>query len=105
MEPEVRAHQDQNQEVNVNAYGKVGRIDTFRNMRDNEKDGFYDDAFIASPEFDCLDGDDTAIVSVEVTYPTLPLTVFGWELHWLVIFFVVSMAAGFALRGPLGVEI
>jgi uncharacterized membrane protein (DUF106 family) len=47
----------------------------------------------------------SGIVSIEVTYPGLPLRIFGFELHWMVIFFVVSLVAGFALRGPLGVEI
>jgi uncharacterized membrane protein (DUF106 family) len=47
----------------------------------------------------------TGILSIEVTYPYLPLKIFGFEIHWMIIFFVLSLVAGFALRGPLGVEI
>ncbi len=47
----------------------------------------------------------SGITAIEVTYDALPLSVFGFEIHWLIVFFVVSLAAGFALKGPLGVEI
>jgi uncharacterized membrane protein (DUF106 family) len=45
------------------------------------------------------------IQSVEIQYAALTLSVFGFGVHWLLFFFVVSLIAGFALRGPLGVEI
>ena len=47
----------------------------------------------------------SAIESIEVTYDPLPLTIFGFGVHWLVFFFVVSLAAAFAFRRALGVEI
>jgi len=46
-----------------------------------------------------------AVRSVEVRYPPLPLTLFGWDVNWLVAFLVVSLVAGFAFKGVLGVEI
>jgi hypothetical protein len=43
--------------------------------------------------------------SVEVRYERRELFVFGWGVDWLVVFCVMSIVAGFALRGVLGVEI
>jgi hypothetical protein len=52
-----------------------------------------------------LDGNG-AIESVEVRYADLPLgRLFGFDLNWLVVFFVLSLAGGFAFRRALGVEI
>jgi len=45
------------------------------------------------------------ISAVQLTYPELPLTVFGWSLDWLVVFFIVSVIASFALKGLLGVQL
>jgi hypothetical protein len=46
-----------------------------------------------------------AVVSVEVAYRPLELQLFGWPLNWLVVFFLLSILAGFAFRRVLGVEI
>ena len=43
--------------------------------------------------------------SIEVTYPYLEISVLGWNIHWLVIFFVMSLVFGFAFKNALGVEI
>jgi len=45
------------------------------------------------------------IERVEVNYAPLPLTLFGWAVHWLLFFFVASIVFGFAFRRVLGVEI
>ena len=45
------------------------------------------------------------IESVEITYPLLDLRAFGWNVHWLVAFFVLSMVFGFTFKEVLGVEI
>lgn len=45
------------------------------------------------------------IASIELTYPALKLRLWGFGLDWLVVFFVASVAAGFALRPLFGVEI
>jgi len=45
------------------------------------------------------------IESVTVNYPDLDVTVFGFVIHWLVLFFVLSIAFGFAFKGVLGVEV
>ena len=46
-----------------------------------------------------------SIEAVEISYPVLDLTVFGWNVHWLLAFFVLSIAFGFAFKDALGVEV
>ena len=46
-----------------------------------------------------------SVEAVEIAYPMLALDVFGWRVDWLVAFFVLSMAFGFAFKGVLGVEV
>ncbi len=48
---------------------------------------------------------DSRVEAVGVSYPQLSLEVLGWDFHWLVLFFLLSVAAAFVFRGPLGVEI
>ena len=45
------------------------------------------------------------VEAVEIIYPPLELGAFGWSLNWLVAFFVLSLAFGFAFKGVLGVEV
>lgn len=49
--------------------------------------------------------EEMGIAYIEIAYPPLVYTVFGWSIHWLIIFFVVSIATGFMLRGFFKVEI
>jgi hypothetical protein len=46
-----------------------------------------------------------AIEAIEIRYAPLELPLFDWQLHWLVVFFVLSVLSGFAFRRVLGVEI
>ena len=48
---------------------------------------------------------DHAIEAVEIGYTALDMRALGWPVHWLVAFFVLSIAFGYALKGPLGVEL
>lgn len=43
--------------------------------------------------------------SIRVTYEPLPLSVFGLPMNWVVWFTLVTLVAGFALKGRFGVEI
>jgi uncharacterized membrane protein (DUF106 family) len=45
------------------------------------------------------------IQSIAVTYPEANVSVFGWELHWMIVFFVLSIAFAFLLRGAFKVTI
>jgi hypothetical protein len=47
----------------------------------------------------------TTIESIEVKYPPMKVSVFGWNIHWLVIFFVLTLAFGFLLMRPFNVRI
>ena len=46
-----------------------------------------------------------AIEAVEIGYAVLDMRAFGLPVHWLVAFFVLSIAFGYALKGALGVEL
>lgn len=48
------------------------------------------------------DGD---IDAIDVTYPDASVRVLGFEQHWMVVFFVLSIVFAFILRGPFGVTI
>lgn len=48
---------------------------------------------------------DAPVESVSVSYPERAISVFGWELHWMVVFFALSLLFVFVLRRPLGVVI
>lgn len=47
----------------------------------------------------------TPVRSIEVLYPAKSLAAFGIAVHWLVAYFVLSMAFGLALKGVFKVEI
>jgi hypothetical protein len=51
-----------------------------------------------------LPGDGT-IRSISLSYPERDVDVFGWPVHWMIVFFVLTLVFAFALRGPLGVTI
>ena len=46
----------------------------------------------------------SAIESIVITYPERKTPVWGWNIHWIITFFVVSMLAGYAVKGLLKVE-
>jgi hypothetical protein len=45
------------------------------------------------------------IKRIEVGYPTRSIEIFGWRIHWLVLFFIFSIISGFAFKGVFGVEL
>jgi hypothetical protein len=45
------------------------------------------------------------VSSISVSYPERSIAFFGWPLHWMVVYFVLSMLFAFALRGPFKVVI
>lgn len=47
----------------------------------------------------------SSIERITVEYPPRDGLLFGLSVHWLWIFFVVSVAAGFALKGVFGIEV
>ncbi len=47
----------------------------------------------------------TEIESIRVNYPTREFSLLGWNIHWVILFFVFCTVFGFAFKGVLGVEI
>ena len=45
------------------------------------------------------------VEAVQIVYPALDIKTFGWSINWLVAFFVLSIAFGFAFKNVLGVEV
>jgi hypothetical protein len=48
---------------------------------------------------------DGPVESITVGYPEVEVSLLGWETHWFVVFFILTIVAAFALRGLLGVTI
>ena len=48
---------------------------------------------------------DSTIESISVSYPSRRLHFLGLRVHWLLAFFAISVAAGFALKGVFGIEV
>lgn len=47
----------------------------------------------------------SAVKMIEIGYQARRMTIFGWRLHWLVVYLVLSVVFGFALKGLFKVEI
>jgi uncharacterized membrane protein (DUF106 family) len=43
--------------------------------------------------------------TIEIQYPTKSMNLFGWKIHWLIVFFVLSIIFGFAFKGVFKVQI
>jgi len=43
--------------------------------------------------------------AISISYPERDVLLFGWGVHWMVVFFVLSMVFAFALRNRFGVTI
>ena len=46
---------------------------------------------------------ESAVSAISVGYAESDVNVFGWELHWMIVFFALSIVFAFALRKPFGV--
>ncbi len=45
----------------------------------------------------------SAVSSITVGYSEGGVNVFGWDVHWMIVYFVLSIVFAFALRKPFGV--
>lgn len=43
--------------------------------------------------------------SIEVLYPSQSMNLFGWKIHWIIVYFVLSIIFGFAFKGVFKVQI
>jgi len=48
---------------------------------------------------------DGPLASVSVTYSGASLPLFGWRIHWIWPWLILSMVFGYALKGPLRVQV
>ena len=48
---------------------------------------------------------DSHIAAITVAYPEPGMDVFGWKLHWLIVYGLLSMACAFPLARRFGVTI
>ncbi len=48
---------------------------------------------------------DLPVKSVEVKYPSKNMNLFGWHIHWVIVYFALSVIFGFVLKGIFKVEI
>ena len=47
----------------------------------------------------------SSIASIEIVYPELDIFILGWRINWLILFLVLSLGFGYALKRVLGVQI
>lgn len=47
----------------------------------------------------------SAIESIEIRYPELDIPILGKNVHWLILFLILSLGFGYAFKGLLGVQI
>jgi len=48
---------------------------------------------------------ESPVASIALSYPEGSVSIFGWNVNWLIAFFVLSVAFAFALRGRMGVTL
>jgi uncharacterized membrane protein (DUF106 family) len=47
----------------------------------------------------------TPIQTIEIQYPAKNMDLFGWGIHWIIVYFVLSIVFGFAFKGVFKVQI
>jgi len=47
----------------------------------------------------------TQLNQIEIIYPAKNMNLFGWRIHWLIVYFVLSILFGFGLKGIFKVDI
>ena len=48
---------------------------------------------------------DASVAAIEVAYPTGTVSFLGWDTHWMIVFFILTIVIAFALQKPLRVTI
>ena len=80
----------------------VGESDKFRKIEPIMARGAW--AELWNPGLPPLPGD-APVVEFSVEYPEAQANLLGFEMHWVIVFLILSLVFGFALKGFLGVEI
>lgn len=45
------------------------------------------------------------IQAIEIQYPGKSMDLFGWKIHWIIVYFILSIVFGFAFKGVFKVQI
>jgi uncharacterized membrane protein (DUF106 family) len=45
------------------------------------------------------------VQAIEIQYPDKSMDLFGWKIHWIIVYFVLSILFGFAFKGVFNVQI
>lgn len=45
------------------------------------------------------------VQAIEIQYPSKRMDLFGWKIHWIIVYFVLSIVFGFAFKGVFNVQI
>jgi len=48
---------------------------------------------------------DLPVKAIEIKYPAKNMNLFGWHIHWLIVYFALSIIFGFAFKGVFKIEI
>ena len=80
------------------ALPKIVRLAPKKSARNSFLDAFLNPGEIPLPK-------NSVVQAVYIDYPEAKIPLLRMEVHWIVIFFLLSIVAGFALKGILKVEI
>jgi hypothetical protein len=104
----IEAEEPGNYEIVVHAgsdnYTKAVRVseDVVRRSPIRHSGGFIDS--LLYPAEEPLPGN-SPIESISLIYPEPGISVFGWEINWLILFIILLIAIAFALRKRFGVQL
>ena len=45
------------------------------------------------------------VKAIKIEYPDQPMNLFGWRIHWIIVYFALSIIFGFSFKGIFKVEI
>ncbi len=79
----------------------VGAIEGARSPRRQQPQFVHQLLYPAEPPYP----DEGIVHAVAIDYPDRAIDVFGWGIHWLILYFGLSMIFAFALRNRFGVTI
>ncbi len=77
--------------------GKVTRLSS-ETLKSGIVNSFFNPGGPSLPE-------GTILESVLVTYPHAKIIFFGWDIHWLILFFIFTLGFGFILMKPFNVRL
>ena len=88
---------DMEVEKRVLVSGKVTRLSS-ETLKSGIVSSFFNPGEPSLPE-------GTALESVLVTYPHAKINFFGWNIHWLILFFILTLGFGFILMKPFNIRL